>query len=451
MNLRDQMDRGPMSPYQWGVVALCLVLSIMDGFDVLTMAFTANGVTKEWDLTGSQLGVLLSAGLVGMAIGSLFIAPWADRVGRRPIVLGCLVLVTIAMTTSAVSDAPWQLAALRVLTGMGMGGLIVSITVISGEFSSNRWRGLAVALNTTGYAFGATLGGVITAVLQDGYGWRAVFVFGGLLSAAGLLGALVWFPESVDFLSTAAKSGAEGRLAELTRRMRLDPEQVKPLAVRRSTPNLISGIRSLATRQYRRSAAVMCATFFLTMFGVFFVQSWTPRLMVLAGMSESQANLSGSLLNFGGMLGSVAIGVLAARVRLTRLLITFEVSAAILLCAFAATTSYLGVSLGIAVLIGAVINGAMAGLYALSTFLFGPEVRATALGTAMTVGRIGAICSPLVTGSLVDLSWNTTSLYVVMSITFVVAAGVMCAARQSHEDREPEVTGVPGAESLTTP
>ncbi|MCB1654534.1 MAG: MFS transporter, partial [Pseudomonadales bacterium] len=143
MELKTAVDNGPMSRFQLLAIGICIVLNMIDGFDVLVMAFTAASVSAEWALNGAQIGLLLSAGLFGMAAGSLFIAPWADRIGRRPLILLCLVISGSGMLLSAMSQSPLQLALLRGLTGLGIGGILASSNVIASEYASKRWRGLA--------------------------------------------------------------------------------------------------------------------------------------------------------------------------------------------------------------------------------------------------------------------------------------------------------------------
>jgi MFS family permease len=193
-DIRQLVANGRMSAHQITAILVCVGLNMLDGFDVLVMSFTASGVSSTWKLTGSQVGVLLSAGLVGMALGSLFLAPRADRFGRRAIVMTSVFIVSVGMLLSAVAQNYWQLAALRALTGIGIGGILASATVLVNEYSSRKWRNTASYLYTSGYSIGGTVGGAIAAILIARSGWRAAFEFGGIVSFAMLPISFCGFP-----------------------------------------------------------------------------------------------------------------------------------------------------------------------------------------------------------------------------------------------------------------
>jgi len=417
------MDNGNMSRYQWGTVGLCVLMHIVDGFDILVLAYTATSLTNEWNLSGAQLGLLLSAGLFGMAGGTLFISPYADKFGRRPLVLTCLAVSSLGMIFSAMADGPLMLGILRVITGLGMGGIIVSGNVIASEFASTRWRGLAVSLNTTGYALGAVVGGLVAVWLQAQFSWRGVFMFGAGITVVAFFVLLVRMPESVDFLYLSKSPRALERVNALARKMgKIEVTELTSPAVSTAPAKAENSVVKLFSKNYRHSTIIVCCGFFLNMFGYYFVQSWTPRLLVSAGLSESQGNIGGTLLNLGGMAGSVFIGLLVARLPLKIVLTSFLTISGILLCVYAIAPSSLLMAFIIAVLIGLFVNGCMAGLYTLVTGVYEPGVRSTAVGLAITVGRIGAIVAPIVVGALVDLKWTTSALYVLMSVTFFGAA-----------------------------
>ena len=158
-DIRQLVARSPMSMHQVVAIMVCVGLNMLDGFDILVMSFTAPGVSTDWKLSGACLGWLFSAGLMGMAAGSLFLAPRADRFGRRTIVMAAVLLVSVGMALSGAANDFWQLCALRALTGIGIGGILAGATVLVAEYASDRWRNTASYLYTSGYSIGGTVGG----------------------------------------------------------------------------------------------------------------------------------------------------------------------------------------------------------------------------------------------------------------------------------------------------
>ena len=429
-DLRKTFDEGPMSRFQWSAITICITLIMLDGFDVLVMAFTAASVSAEWKLSGAQLGVLFSAGLFGMAAGSLFLAPLADRFGRQAIILLCLVVIALGMGLSALAQGSTQLAALRALTGLGIGGMLASVGVITAEFASNKWRSTAVALQATGYPIGATIGGSIAAVLLEAYGWRSVFVFGGVATVA-MIPLVLWrLPESVDFLTSRRPAGALQKLNALLRKMqRTELAELPPLpAVGERPSNTIPG---LFNGGLARSTLLLWAAFFLLMFSFYFALSWTPKLLVSAGLSARQGITGGVLLNIGGIVGGSLFGLLAARLDLGRLTAASLTMTAVAMAAFGASTGHLGASFAIAFLIGAFIFGSMAGLYAFAPVIYPAAVRTTGMGWAIGIGRIGAILAPLIAGMLLDSGWQAPKLYYAYALPLIAAMAAVLALRQS--------------------
>ena len=416
------MDEKPMVGFQWGVIGLCFLINMLDGFDVLVMAFTAASVSSEWALTGIRLGYLLSAGLVGMAVGSLFIAPWADRFGRRPLILVCVTVAGVGMVSSSQASSPEMLAALRLLTGLGIGGVLASSYVIAGEYASKKWRGLAISLQSTAYALGATIGGLIAAQIIPSMGWRAVFFYGGIATLMTLPLLLVWLPESLVFLASRQPKGALGTINKLLVRVRLESIVQLPQVEQSARQPLRVAFVQLFSPALLRSTLLIWLAFFLVMFGFYFVMSWTPRLLVAAGLSNQQGITGGVLLNVGGIVGTTLIGLLAARYKLSRVLIGYLILNSLLLALFVQFTSNLSLAFALALAIGVFVNGCVAGLYALTPTLYTASQRVTGLGWGIGIGRTGAILSPLVAGQLIDAQWAPAHLYVLFAGAFVLAA-----------------------------
>ncbi|WP_106400953.1 MFS transporter [Actinocorallia populi] len=445
--LRDRIDDGPMTPFQWTAIAVCVLLNVLDGFDVLVMAFTSAEVSDEWGLSGSRLGLLLSAGLVGMALGSIFLAPLADRLGRRTMILVGLVLSSSGMGLSALAQSAAQLGALRVLTGIGIGGVLASSNVISAEYANRRWRGLAVSLNSTGYAIGATAGGVIAAFLQDSGSWRSVFAFGAVATAL-LIPVVLWrLPESLDFLLSRRSDRTLGQVNGLLAGMRQPALTELPPAPDGGARAPRAGIRQILSPDLRRNTLLTWAGFFLVMFGFYFVTSWTPKLLVEAGMSANQGITGGVLLNLGGIFGTALLGVLAARFALKNILTGYLLATAVLLTLFVPASPVFGLVLALGAMIGVFVNGCVAGLYALTPAVYGPSVRATGVGWGIGIGRVGAILAPTVAGVLLDAGWTPGRLLLLVAAVLVLGALVVTGFRLGRAEPSRPAPGAAAAGS----
>jgi benzoate transport len=437
VDLRQRIDSSPMSPFQWVIVALCVLLNCLDGFDVMAMAFTAAPVADEFGLSGSELGVLLSAGLVGMAGGSLLLAPFADRIGRRPMILLCLALASGGMLLGALSTSALMLGATRVLTGLGVGGILACTNVIASEYSSIRRRGLAIGIYTAGYGIGASLGGLAAASLQEELGWRSIFVFGGVATAASLVLLAVLLPESVDFLLARRPSDVLeriNRVAVRIRQPRLTAEDLAALPAAGQQGKAHPGL--LLSGRLRRPTLLVWVAFFTTMYGFYFVNSWTPKLLVDSGLTTQQGVTGGLALALGGTIGSVLYGVVSTRRDHRVVLIGFTVLAAVAMVLFISSTSVLALALVVGVVVGALINGCIAGLYTITPALYETRLRSTGMGWGIGVGRIGAILAPLATGRLIDAAWSPVQLYVVAAAVVTVSAlALTLLGRPGRPDR----------------
>ncbi|UTW12221.1 MFS transporter [Marinobacterium rhizophilum] len=434
MTIRENLDTRPMAPYQCMVVALCFLINMMDGFDVLVMAFVAAPVSTEWSLNGAELGYLLSAGLVGMAIGSLFVAPWADVVGRRPLIILSVSIAGTGMICSSFASSPEMLGVLRLFTGVGIGGILASSYVAAGEYSSKRWRGLSISLQSTAYALGATIGGTVAAHIIPDLGWRSVFLYGGIVTLATVPVMVMLFPESIDFLITRRPKNSLQRINRLAKKMGIPVLTKLPGVTQVSKENSLGSIRRLFSPALLRSTLLIWAAFFLVMFGFYFVMSWTPRLLVSAGLTTQQGITGGILLNIGGIFGTALVGLLAARFRLSKVLTAYMIITAVLLAVFIYSTGNVTIALGIVLLIGIFLNGCIAGVYALTPGIYGAAERVTGLGWGIGTGRVGAILSPLVAGVLIDTQWAPADLYQLYGAVFVLAALAIALLHKTHRN-----------------
>ena len=231
-----------MTSKQLFAVFTCIVINTLDGFDVLVVAFAGASIASEWGLTPESLGILFSVGLLGMTLGSIFISPLADKHGRRPVTLFCLVTITIGMYLSALTQELSQLALMRFITGLGIGGMLASLNTLVAEYSPEKLRSLMVSLLQAGYPIGATVGGIVSYFLINEYGWRSLFWFGGSMSLLILPVAILKLPESADYFFNSHAKDALARGNREREKLGLAPLTELPVGEVSSSGNLFKTI-----------------------------------------------------------------------------------------------------------------------------------------------------------------------------------------------------------------
>lgn len=418
MDIFNELKTKPMNGYRWLLVAMCILLNVVDGYDVQVMSFTATSVSKEWALSGSTLGVLISLGLVGMAVGSLFIAPFADKIGRRRVILSCLLLSGVTMLVSTHVGSPYELGVLRFITGIGIGGLLTNGAVLANEFSTTKWKNLSVALLSTGYAMGAVFGGMIAYHLIGTVGWRSVFMYGGIFTLGVLV--LVYFvlPESVEYQLIQRDQKSLERVNQTLVKFNISPIQTFPAYEQVVTGKVSLG--NLFAGQLKARTLFVWTAFFSVMAGQYFILTWTPKLLSMAGMTPEQGVSLGIILNFGGIFGAILMAFLTVRYKIHFVLSTFFAATAICILIFVLNSGNYASAMWVAVLVGIFNNGCVAGMYALANSTYGTEIRATGVGSAITMGRLGGILSPLGAGYLLDAGIKPLHLYNFDAVLFAI-------------------------------
>ncbi|AIB35963.1 MFS transporter [Pseudomonas simiae] len=375
----------------WTVVGLCLLFNVIDGLDAMAMAFTASRVAAQWSLGAAQVGLLLSASLVGMACGSLGIAPMANRHGRRRVLLAGLMLSGVAMVLSFWSQGYCTLLCMRLLTGMGVGAVLVGANVLTHDHAPPRYRNLAIALQSVAFALGATLGGVLAHQLNDSLGWRYVFLAGGCLTLlVGFVGML-WLRESTSRLALTA-----GR------------------------PGL--GYRDLFSQGRWPSTCALACVGFLLMFGFYFVMSWTPMLLTHSGFSARHGITGGMLLTVGGMFGALLLGLGANRWGCNRLLCMCLLLNAVMMLLMVTATRIPILAIATGFTAGLLLYAAIAALFVLAPQAFASPERTRGVGVVLATGRLGAIVSPTFAGVLLDAQWRPQDLFTVYAGSQLLAA-----------------------------
>ncbi|CAB3733618.1 MFS transporter [Paraburkholderia rhynchosiae] len=415
------ISTGRVGRFQAIVVLICVLVNAVDGYDILVMSFAAPAVAKAWSLSGSQLGMAFSAGLFGILIGTVVLSPWSDRFGRRPLVIGSLMLVTVGMVFSGLAPTLKIFLMTRALTGIGVGGLLSSTAVLVAEYASDRHRSSAISLLGVGYSVGAMAGGLVARWLLETFGWRSSFLAGTCLSAFMLVLATALLPESVDFLLFRRPKNALRQLNRILRRMKChEISQLPPrvATVMKST----SSVGRLLDRNYRTRTLLIWTAFFLHLMGLYFLLSWTPKLLAASTSTQSVAVHAGVALNVGGIVGSLAFSVFAPFFNLRKLTVFLFGITAIATVLFGMGMTNPALVLPLAAAVGLLSFGALAGIYSLAPTAYETQTRGTGVGWALGMGRVGAMISPFAAGVLLDTGSGSLALYIVFAIPFALAA-----------------------------
>lgn len=420
------IDRAPMSRFQWTVVAVMVGLNALDGFDVLSISFASPGIARDWGIDRAQLGLVLSMELIGMTLGSLVLGGAADRFGRRGTILGCLGLMACGMFGAATAHDVVTLSAWRVATGFGIGGMLAATNAAVAEAANASRRSLAVVLMAGGYPIGTIVGGMISAALLAGHDWRAVFVFGGVATLC-FIPLVLWFaPESIAFLVHRRGKDTLVRVNRILARMgrpALDslPE---PEARRRRAP-----VAELFSGPFAALTVLMTIAYLAHIMTFYYILKWIPKIVVDFGFEPSLA--AGVLVwaSVGGALGSLLLGLLTMRVRVLGLTIVAMVLSTGLVILFGHQQGNLGWLSLTGAIAGFATNAGVVGIYALLAQAYPTELRASATGFVIGIGRGGSALAPALAGWLFAMGYGLPIVSVLMGAGSLIAAFALIAAR----------------------
>ena len=430
MSSQNILENLPMRPLQVVAVVLCITLNALDGFDVLAISFSAPGIAAEWGISRGELGIVLAMELMGMAIGSILLGSVADGLGRRPIILWCLVIMALGMYLASVVESVNAMLAVRLFTGLGIGGMLATINAMVAEYSNARHRNFNVAVMATGYPIGIIIGGSIAAVLLAHFDWRSVFVLGAIMTVS--LIPLVWFlmPESIAYLVHKRPQDALKKINTTLRRMG-HPELAELPPVDYSVAN--ASWRDLFSSQLARTTILLTLTYTAHIMTFYFIIKWIPKLVVDMDFSASSAGGVLVWANVGGALGSILLGFLTHRFRVRLLVMIALVGSVVMINVFGqgqANLTDLAIVAGIA---GFFTNSAVVGLYALFAQSYPTHLRAGGTGFVIGVGRAGAVMGPIIAGFLFEGGYGLETVAFVMALGSLVGLALLALLKEPVE------------------
>ena len=430
---RDIIDNESMSALQWVIIFLTVFMNAMDGFDVQAISVSGRGIREEFGISDTELGFVLSMELIGMAFGSILLGGVADKIGRRAMMLWCMAFMTAGMFLASVSGSVVMLSIWRVITGVGIGGMLSTINATAAEFSNKKQRALCISLMVIGYPIGGIACGMFGQNFLDAgaTNWRDMFTYGAILS--GILVPLIYFfiPESVHWLTRKQPANVLERVNHSLKKLGHSVVDAMP-QLHETTKK--SSVLDIFSRKMTPTTLIVAGSYFMMITAFYFVVKWAPTLVADMGFPASSAAGVLTWAFVGGTLGGIVFGLFSIKFNLKRLTLIMLVLTTIGTALFGRSEPDLAILSFWAAFAVFFSNAAISGLYATAARVFPTYLRATGTGFMIGFGRGGAVLAPIVAGVLLDAGISMASIALIMGLNALVAAFILMFLNMRYGD-----------------
>lgn len=435
------VDDAPMSAFQIRTVLFIAAAVVLDGLDNQMLGLAAPSLIEQFGVSRDALGVVFALGFVGMMLGTLAAGSIGDRFGRRGALIGGVVVFGVGTLLTGFAQNFWQVGALKVIAGIGLGGVPGTASAMIAEFTPSRWRSVAVTFGVVCVSIGGILGSVAAALILPELGWRWLFWIGGMATLVFTVLVAVLLPESPGYLATRPKLYQE--LAALLQRMKLPPLIPEKVALEPKAESWKLGVQkqavpfsTLLRPPLLHDSIALSIAMFSGMFMIYLMFNWAPTLLFSAGYSLETASLGLTSFNIGGTIGAMLASFAIIRFGSRAVLIVLPTTAAAV-CAVLAVlpmgeaAGRFGMLTGLGAL-GLFGTAAQSAMFAVGANAFPTSVRGRGLGLMGAAGRAGAILSALA-GAMLIGNGNAGFFGTLVVLMLVNSAGL--AAVRNHVPR----------------
>ena len=419
------LDERGLSSFQIKLIIWSFFIVLIDGYDIAAIAFAAPSLAKEWALKPGSLGPVFSASLIGILFGSGIFGWVGDRYGRKAALVWSNLVFGVFTLAAAYSTNLDQMFWLRLLAGLGIGGVIPNVVAINAESAPRKLRATLAIIAVGCVPLGGAIPGFVTAVFVPQYGWQILFLIGGIVPIVIAIAAMVGLPESIKFM--ALHEGQRRKMESTIKAIRPDypvPANAKfVIEDEKQFPGFNPGY--LFSDGLALITPLLWLLFALNLMGYFFLISWTPTLMTAAKLPPATAALAGAMLQVGGTVGALLLCWWLQKHRFLAVAIMFVIAVPVVgSIGFAGLTSK-AVLLTATFFAGFFVLGIQSGINVIGALIYPTSLRANGSGWELGIGRIGSIVGPIVGGLLIGLSVD--KLYMWSALPFVAGA-VICFA-----------------------
>jgi len=403
-------------------------MNMLDGMDVLIISYAAPAISETWGITPQALGIVFGSGLFGMTFGALFLAPIADSIGRKNMIIISAALMGITVYFTSFATSIYWLVVFRFISGLGIGSMLASTAALAAEYTPHKTKDFWVSFVISGYPVGAVLSGLISGKIIVEEGWQTMFQMAGVITIISLPIIYFFLTESLDFYIKKQPKRALEKINLILAEMGFETIGVVPP---KAPQQHKTSIQSLLGNEFRMPTFQLWIALFFAFATLYFLTSWIPKLATNAGLSMKLAIYTGTVFNVGAWFGIMTQGYFSSKYGLKKTIGAILILTGVLMATF---KIFIGSDaiLYIFGLLGFGIQGGFVGLYAVAARMYPTEFRTTGVGWAIGIGRTGGIFGPAMGGILIGMGLSLSTNFLIYAVPTVLA-GVMTLFISSKE------------------
>ncbi len=416
---RQALDSTKVPAALYGVLGLIALLLVTDGFGTQAIGFVAPVIGKAWMLKKGALTGVITMGLVGVMIGACGVTPVADKIGARRILIACALGYGVLMCGTALVTDLNSLLWMRFLTGMALGGAMPAGIAMVSEYSPTRLRATMVTVAVCGFSVGGALGGFVASMAIKTYGWQSVFLIGGVAPLLLTPLLFLFLPESLPLILVGK---ASQRALNVVQRLAPNWSPAASAAIEQKPAIAMNPVLGLFSDGLALPTLLIWVLYFMNLMVLYTLSNWLPTIITGSGLSLGTANFATSFYQLAGVFGALLISFACDKFGSRIILPVIFLGAST--CCFLIGSAGVNPTLVVAAIsaAGFCVVGGQSAANAFVGNYYPSHIRATGIGWALGIGRLGTILGSYVIGSLIGAGAEAHTLFEICAVPGLFAA-----------------------------